>query len=134
MLGMMPNIIDLPTGAGGAVQDTSGLIQSMEKAEKEEPKKATGWFTTLLSELIKATPGTISAIKGTTPATTTDTSKTSNGTVTGNVTIDSVLSQLGFKPTISGVTVDIPKWVYLVMIAAGIMLFFPFLKSLKRRR
>lgn len=88
-------------------------------------------------EGLKIVPATIGAITGNTPTsgvgkTSAGSSSTSGGTVSGTVTLESILSDLGFSPKISDVAISIPKWVYLVMIAAGVMLFVPFFKSLRR--
>ena len=113
---------------------TAGLIESVSG------KTTTSTFDwgDFIGDIINIIPGTIAAVKGTkitTPATTTTgTTGTGTGVVTGSVTIDSILSQLGIKPTISGVSVSIPSWVYWIVIAIGLMVLIPFLKSFKRRR
>lgn len=113
--------------------DNSKLLSEIVDTNTKETGSKWNW-SEFIGSLVQAAPSTISAIKGTTsPATPT----APKGKISGNVTVDSILSSLGVKPTITGVSMDIPKWVYLVMIAAAIMLFFPFLKSIKsmiRRR
>ncbi len=118
---------------------TSGIITDFAAPTTTTTTGTTGTTTTtktggiwdFLIEIVKAVPGTVAASKGTTPVTP---PASTGGVVTGNVTVDSILSNLGLQPKITGVTVSIPKWVYFVMIAAAIMIFYPFVKSLIRRR